>query len=132
MTAFLGLAGKVAIITGAGRGIGREIALTFAGAGAKVVINDIGASLKGEGLDASPADEVRGLIIERGGEAVLNTDSVSEWPSAQKIVQTALDSFGRVDIVVNNAGILRDKIMHQMDPADWDAVLKVHLYGSFT
>jgi len=122
---------KVAIVTGAGGGIGREIAVAMALAGAAVVINDIGASLAGEGASASPAEQTRQIIEQRGGRAVISTDSVADWDSAQRIVQAALDSFGRVDIVVNNAGILRDVIFHKMTPEDWLSVINVHLNGSF-
>jgi NAD(P)-dependent dehydrogenase (short-subunit alcohol dehydrogenase family) len=125
------LDGKVAVVTGAGGGIGREIALAMALAGARVVINDIGASLTGQGGSATPAEQTRQIIEQRGGEAAINTDSVSEWANAQKIVQTAMDAFGRIDIVVNNAGILRDVIFHKMTPDDWTAVINVHLNGSF-
>jgi NAD(P)-dependent dehydrogenase (short-subunit alcohol dehydrogenase family) len=125
------LSGKVAVVTGSGGGIGRAIAVAMARAGAAVVINDIGASLKGEGVSDSPAAETKALIEASGGRAAINTDSVSEWTGAQKIVQTALDHFGRIDIVVNNAGILRDSIFHKMDPQDWRAVIDVHLHGSF-
>ncbi len=126
------LAGKTAIVTGAGGGIGREIALAMALAGAKVVVNDIGASLTGEGAtSATPGQQTVALIQQRGGEAVANTDSVAEWPAAQRIVQTAMDAFGRVDIVVNNAGILRDQIFHKMSPEEWLAVVNVHLNGAF-
>jgi NAD(P)-dependent dehydrogenase (short-subunit alcohol dehydrogenase family) len=125
------LAGKVAVVTGAGGGIGRAIAVMMAGAGARVIINDVGASLSGEGGSASPAEETRILIRERGGEAEISTDSVADWNSAQKIVEAALDHFGRIDAVVNNAGILRDVIFHKMSPEDWLAVIGVHLNGSF-
>jgi len=125
------LGGKVAVVSGAGGGIGREIALAMALAGAKVVINDIGASLTGEGASATPAEQTRAIIRQRGGEAAISTESVAEWASAQRIVQAALDHFGRVDIVVNNAGILRDVIFHKMSPEDWLAVINVHLNGSF-
>lgn len=131
MSDILGLEGKVAIVTGAGGGIGRGIALEMAKAGAKVVINDIGVSLGGEGGSASPAEETKTMIEAGGGQAVISTDSVSDWECAKKIVQCALDTFGRVDVVVNNAGILRDTIFHKMDPADWRAVIDVHLNGSF-
>lgn len=125
------LHGKVALVTGAGRGIGREIALQLAEQGAAVVVNDVGASVRGEGSNAGPAEEVCQLIREQGGRAQANTDSVAEWEGAQRMVQSAVDTFGRIDIVINNAGILRDRIFHQMEPQEWDAVIKVHLYGAF-
>lgn len=122
---------KVAVVTGAGGGIGREIAIAMADAGAKVVINDIGASLGGEGFSASPAEQTKAIIEQKGGQAVISTDSVSEWENAKKIVQTAVDAFGKIDIVVNNAGILRDQIFHRMTPEEWLSVINVHLNGSF-
>jgi NAD(P)-dependent dehydrogenase (short-subunit alcohol dehydrogenase family) len=122
---------KVVIVTGAGGGIGRDIALAMAREGAKVVVNDIGASVAGEGKDTGPAQAVAGEIIAAGGQAVANTDSVSEAASAARIVGAALEAFGRLDVVVNNAGILRDRFFHKMSPEEWDAVIKVHLYGSF-
>ena len=122
---------KVAIVTGSGGGIGREIAIAMADAGAKIVINDIGASLGGEGFSTTPAEQTKAIIEQKGGQAVINTDSVSEWENAKKIVQTAIDAFGRVDIVVNNAGILRDQIFHRMSPEEWLSVINVHLNGSF-
>src|SRR5437764_2466227 len=122
---------KIAVVTGAGGGIGREIAIAMARAGAKVVINDVGASLSGEGQSATPAEETKQLIEEGGGAAQISTDSVAEWNSAQKIVQAALDNFGGLDVVVNNAGVLRDQIFHRMTPEDWLAVISVHLNGSF-
>ena len=125
------LSGKVAVVTGSGGGIGRAIAIAMAQAGAAVVINDIGTSLKGEGASQGPAAETQALIEAFGGRAAINGDSVAQWSGAQKIVQTALDNFGRIDIVVNNAGILRDAIFHKMDPDDWRAVIDVHLNGSF-
>ncbi|MGB3072133.1 MAG: SDR family NAD(P)-dependent oxidoreductase [Ottowia sp.] len=125
------LSGKVAIVTGSGGGIGRAIAVAMARAGAAVVINDVGTSLAGSGLSSTPAAETKALIEAEGGRAAISTDSVAEWDSAQKIIQTALDSFGRIDIVVNNAGILRDSIFHKMDPQDWRAVIDVHLHGTF-
>jgi NAD(P)-dependent dehydrogenase (short-subunit alcohol dehydrogenase family) len=123
--------GKVAVVTGAGGGIGREIAIAMARAGAKVLINDIGASLSGEGQSATPAEETKRLIEQGGGVAAISTDSVAEWSSAQKIAQSALDYFGGLDVVVNNAGVLRDQIFHRMTPEDWLAVISVHLNGSF-
>ncbi|WP_225607783.1 MULTISPECIES: SDR family oxidoreductase [unclassified Pseudomonas] len=123
--------GKVVIVTGSGRGIGREMALQMAAQGARVVVNDVGVSVSGEADDEDPGREVVEAIRAAGGEAVLSRDSVSEWDSAQRIVQQAMDSFGRLDAVVNNAGILRDRIFHQMSPEEFDAVVRVHLYGSF-
>ncbi len=125
------VAGKVVVVTGAGGGIGRDIALLMARYGAKVVVNDIGASLAGDGLDAGPAQQVVGEIKAFGGEAVANTDSVADATSAQRIVDTAVDAFGRIDCVVNNAGILRDRFFHKMSIDEWDSVIKVHLYGAF-
>lgn len=125
------LNGKVVVVTGAGGGIGRDIALQMAQYGARVVVNDIGASLSGEGQDDSPATQVVKEIAAAGGTAVANTDSVSDAQSAGRIIESAMDHFGRVDCVVNNAGILRDRIFHRMSEEEWDAVLKVHLYGSF-
>jgi len=125
------LEGKVVIVTGAGGGIGRDIALQSAAQGAKVVVNDIGASVSGEGGDTGPAQRVVAEIVAAGGQATANTDSVSESASAGRIVQNALDVFGRVDVVVNNAGILRDRFFHKMSLDEWDAVIKVHLYGAY-
>ena len=125
------LAGKVALVTGAGRGIGREISLMMAAHGAKVLVNDLGGSEHGDGADASPAQEVVGLITAAGGEAAANTDSVSEAGAAQAMVKQALDTFGQLDCVVNNAGILRDAIFHKMSEHAWDSVINVHLKGSF-
>jgi NAD(P)-dependent dehydrogenase (short-subunit alcohol dehydrogenase family) len=125
------LEGKVALVTGAGGGIGRDFALAMAGAGARVLVNDIGTSVKGEGRDAGPAQQVADEIREAGGSAVASTDSVSEWESANRIVQCAVDSFGRLDVVVNNAGILRDRFFFNMSVEEWRAVIDVHLNGSF-
>ena len=125
------LEGKVAVVTGAGGGIGREIAVAMAVAGARVIVNDVGASLTGEGRSGTPAEQTQQIIAQRGGQAAISTDSVAEWASAQKIVQAALDQFGRIDVVVNNAGILRDVIFHKMTPDDWLSVIGVHLNGSF-
>ncbi len=125
------LDGKVVIVTGAGRGIGRGVAMALADAGAKVVVNDLGASAGGEGDDTSPATEVVEEISAVGGEAVANFNSVAEWDSAHEIVQEAIDRFGRIDGLVNNAGILRDAIFHKMTENNFDIVLKVHLKGSF-
>lgn len=126
-----GMSGKVAVVTGSGRGIGREIALLLVKQGVSVVINDIGVALDGNGEDSGPAMELVREIQAAGGKAVASTASVSEWDSARSIVQLAVDTFGRIDYVVNNAGILRDKIFHQMAPEDYEAVIKVHLMGSF-
>jgi NAD(P)-dependent dehydrogenase (short-subunit alcohol dehydrogenase family) len=125
------LDGKVAIVTGAGGGIGREIAVAMALAGARVVVNDIGVSLTGQGGSATPGEQTCQIIHQRGGAAVPNTDSVADWQSAQRIIACAMDSFGRVDVVVNNAGILRDQIFHKMSPEEWLAVVNVHLNGAF-
>ncbi|MEN2385471.1 SDR family NAD(P)-dependent oxidoreductase [Comamonas sp. A7-5] len=122
---------KVVVVTGAGGGIGRDIALAMAASGARVVVNDIGTSTTGEGTDAGPAQKVVDEIKAAGGQAVASTDSVSEAASASRIVQCAVDSFGRIDGVVNNAGILRDRFFHKMSLEEWDAVIKVHLYGSY-
>ena len=125
------LEGKVVVVTGAGGGIGRDIALQCAAQGARVVVNDLGASVAGEGGDAGPAQKVVAEIIAAGGEATANTDSVSDVAGAGCIVQTALDVFGRIDAVVNNAGILRDRFFHKMSADEFDTVIKVHLYGGF-
>ena len=122
---------KVVIVTGAGRGIGREIALELGRLGASVVVNDIGTSIGGEGTSAEPAQQVVDEIVAAGGAAVADTNSVAEWESAQDIVANAIDRFGRLDGVVNNAGILRDRFFHNMDPEEWRAVIDIHLNGSF-
>ena len=123
--------GKVVVVTGAGGGIGRDIALAMASHGAKVVVNDIGAALDGEGGSAGPAQQVVDEIRAAGGQAVPNTDSVADSASAARIVECAVESFGRIDAVVNNAGILRDRFFHKMSVDEWDAVIKVHLYGAY-
>src|SRR5580693_8573535 len=126
------LDGKVAVVTGAGRGIGREEALVLAGQGARVIVNDVGAGLHGESSqDAHPADEVVALIKERGGEAAVNGDDISTWAGGKGLVEQAIDTFGALDILVNNAGILRDKMSFNMDESDWDDVIRVHLKGHF-
>ncbi len=122
---------KVALVTGAGGGIGRAIARALAAAGAAVLVNDIGVSLAGEGGSASPAEQTRDLIVAAGGRAAISTHSVSDWNSAQKMVATAIEHFSRLDIVVNNAGILRDAFFHKMTPEEWLSVVNVHLNGSF-
>ena len=131
MTVNLGLDGKVAVVTGAGGGIGREIALALAAEGVSIVVNDIGVSLSGDGGSESPAQETSGLITQKGGKAVISNESVSSWASAQLVIKKAIDTFGKIDIIVNNAGILRDTIFHKMDPNDWENVINVHLNGSF-
>src|SRR5437660_631456 len=125
------LEGKVVLVTGAGGGIGRDFALAMAAAGAKVLVNDLGTSVKGEGASAGPAQNVVDEIRAAGGTAAANTDSVADWTAANRIVQAALDSFGRIDAVVNNAGILRDRFFFNLSPDDWRAVIDVHLSGSF-
>jgi NAD(P)-dependent dehydrogenase (short-subunit alcohol dehydrogenase family) len=125
------LKGKVAIVTGAGRGIGREHALALARAGAKVVVNDLGVSLAGEGGDAAPAHDVVREIAALGGEAVANGENVADFDAARRLVDQAIESFGRLDILVNNAGILRDRMLVNMEEHEWDAVIEVHLKGHF-
>jgi NAD(P)-dependent dehydrogenase (short-subunit alcohol dehydrogenase family) len=122
---------KVVIVTGAGRGIGRGIALLAAQEGAKVVVCDLGGSSSGEGADQGPAQEVVNEIKAAGGEAIASTESVAEWKAAHRIIETAVDSFGRLDAVINNAGILRDRIFHKMSAEEWDLVVNVHLNGCF-
>jgi NAD(P)-dependent dehydrogenase (short-subunit alcohol dehydrogenase family) len=125
------VAGKTAIVTGAGRGIGRGIAMLMAAEGANVMVCDIGASLDGAGTDAGPAQETVNAIKKAGGKALASTLSIVEPKNAEQIVKAALDAFGRVDILVNNAGILRDVIFHKMSHSDWSDVINVHLNGSF-
>jgi NAD(P)-dependent dehydrogenase (short-subunit alcohol dehydrogenase family) len=123
------LEGRVAVITGAGRGIGREHALLFAHEGAKVVVNDLGGANDGSGADVGPAQEVVEQIRAAGGEAVANTDDVASWAGAAALIAEAVGAYGRVDVVVNNAGILRDAFVASMSEAEWDAVIAVHLKG---
>ena len=123
--------GRVVIITGAGRGLGREHALAFAAEGAKVVVNDVGASLQGDGNDMSPAQEVVDLIRSNGGEAITNGDDIADWEGAGRLVQSAIDTFGGLDTVVTNAGIVRDRMFVNMSVDEWDAVIRVHLRGTF-
>ncbi len=125
------LEGKVAIVTGAGRGIGRGIAHLLSAQGASVVVNDLGVSLDGEGVDSGPAATVVQEITEAGGKAVANTDSVTDYEAAEAMVQQAVDNFGKLDILVNVAGILRDRMIFNMSEEEWDAVINVHLKGTF-
>ena len=123
--------GRVAIVTGAGRGIGREHALSLARHGAKVVVNDLGANIDGTGGDLSPAQQVVDEIKGMGGEAVVNGDDVASWTGAQSLVNQAIETFGDLNIVVNNAGILRDRVLINMTEGEWDSVINVHLKGTF-
>ena len=125
------LEGKVAIVTGGGRGIGREHALALARAGAKILVNDLGASLAGEGADEGPAHGVVREIEGLGGEAAANGENVADFAGAKRMVEAALEAFGRLDILVNNAGILRDRMLVNMEEHEWDAVVQVHLKGHF-
>jgi NAD(P)-dependent dehydrogenase (short-subunit alcohol dehydrogenase family) len=125
------LDGQTIIVTGAGRGIGREIALMAAQHGAKVLVNDLGGSAEGEGGDRTVAEQVVEEIKQAGGQAIANGDSVSDPEGCERMLKSAVQAFGRIDGVVNNAGILRDRIFHRMSVVDWDAVIKVHLYGTF-
>ncbi|MGD1013944.1 MAG: SDR family oxidoreductase [Acidimicrobiales bacterium] len=125
------LDGRVAIITGAGRGIGREHALLFAAEGAKVVVNDLGGGLDGSSAAASPAQEVVAEIKDMGGEAVANHDNIATWEGGERLIKTALDSFGELHVLVNNAGILRDRVLVNLSEEDWDSVINVHLKGHF-
>jgi NAD(P)-dependent dehydrogenase (short-subunit alcohol dehydrogenase family) len=123
--------GKVVVVTGAGAGVGREIAIAYAKSGAKVVVNDIGVSLDGGGGSDAPALETVRLIEGIGGQAVINNNSVATWDGGRAIIQTAIDAFGKIDVVVNNAGIVRDKIFHRMTEEEWTSVVNVHLNGTF-
>jgi NAD(P)-dependent dehydrogenase (short-subunit alcohol dehydrogenase family) len=125
------LDGRVAIVTGAGRGLGREHALLFASEGAKVVVNDLGGDAHGDGSDTTPAQQTVADIIAAGGEAVVNGDNVADWDGAQRMVRQAVDTFGDLHVLVNNAGILRDRVIINMTEAEWDAVIAVHLKGHF-
>jgi NAD(P)-dependent dehydrogenase (short-subunit alcohol dehydrogenase family) len=125
------LDGRVAIITGAGRGLGREHALFFASEGAKVVVNDLGGDAHGEGADATAAQQTVADIVAAGGEAVVNGDNVADWDGAGRLVRQAVDTFGDLHVLVNNAGILRDRVIINMTEAEWDAVIAVHLKGHF-
>ncbi|HEY5112354.1 MAG TPA: SDR family oxidoreductase [Acidimicrobiales bacterium] len=125
------LDGRVAIITGAGRGIGREHALLFAAEGAKVVVNDLGGGLDGSQSEASPAEEVVAEIKAMGGEAVANHDNVADWAGGERLVHSAIEAFGDLHVLVNNAGILRDRVLVNLSEADWDSVINVHLKGHF-
>jgi len=125
------LNGRVAIITGAGRGLGRAYALMLAKHGAKVLVNDLGSSAAGDGADQSPAQEVVSAIESAGGQAAMNTSDVADWKGAQEMIQQAIETFGGLDIVVNNAGILRDRMLVNMTEQEWDAVIRVHLKGTF-
>lgn len=125
------LDGRVAIITGAGRGLGREHALLFAAEGAKVVVNDLGGANDGSGSDMTPAQQTVADIKAMGGEAIVNTDNVADWDGAKRMIDSAIEAFGDLDILVNNAGILRDRVLVNMSEAEWDAVIQVHLKGHF-
>ena len=122
--------GRVCIVTGAGRGIGREHSLMLAAEGARVIVNDLGGSRDGTGTDRGPAQEVVDEIIAAGGEAVVNTDDISDWAGAERLIGQAIDTYGRLDVLINNAGILRDRMLTNMSEAEWDAVIKVHLKGT--
>src|SRR3954453_22617002 len=125
------LDGRIAIITGAGRGIGREHALLFAQEGAKVVVNDLGGAMDGTGDDRTPAQQVVDEIAAMGGEAIANTDNVAEWEGGQRLINAAVEAFGDLHILVNNAGILRDRVIVNMTEQEWDSVIQVHLKGHF-
>jgi NAD(P)-dependent dehydrogenase (short-subunit alcohol dehydrogenase family) len=123
--------GRVCVVTGAGRGLGREYALALAGQGAKVVVNDLGGSRDGTGSDQGPGDEVVASIRAKGGEAEANSDDISSWDGAARLIDQAVSAFGGLDVLVNNAGILRDRMLFSMSEEDWDAVIRVHLKGTF-
>lgn len=123
--------GRVAVVTGAGRGVGRAYAEMLARHGARVVVNDLGSTAGGSGADASPAEAVVAAIREAGGEAMVDTSDVADWQAAGEMIETAVDRFGRLDILVNNAGILRDRMLVNMSEEEWDAVIRVHLKGTF-
>jgi NAD(P)-dependent dehydrogenase (short-subunit alcohol dehydrogenase family) len=125
------LDGRVAIITGAGRGLGREHALLFAAEGAKIVVNDLGGANDGSGSDMTPAQQTVADIKGMGGEAIVNTDNVADWDGAKRMIDSAIEAFGDLDILVNNAGILRDRVLVNMSEAEWDSVIQVHLKGHF-
>lgn len=125
------LAGRVAIITGAGRGIGREHALLFAREGARVVVNDLGGDPAGSGADRAPAQQVVDEIVAGGGEAVANYDDVADWEGAERLVKQAIDTYGDLHVLINNAGILRDRMLPNMSIEEWDAIMRVHLRGHF-
>ena len=125
------LDGRVAIITGAGRGIGREHALLFAAEGAKVVVNDLGGNLDGSSSEGTPAEQVVAEIKAMGGEAVANHDDITDWDGGQRLINTAIETFGDLHVLVNNAGILRDRVLVNLSEDDWDSVIKVHLKGHF-
>ena len=123
--------GRVAIVTGAARGVGKENALLLAKEGARLVVNDLGGAVDGTGADVTPAQEVANEIIAGGGEAVVNGDDVSSWDGAKNMIDQAIDTYGKLDILVNNAGILRDRMLVNMTEQEWDAVIQVHLKGTF-
>jgi NAD(P)-dependent dehydrogenase (short-subunit alcohol dehydrogenase family) len=125
------LEGRVAIVTGAGGGLGREHALLFAAEGAKVVVNDLGGSVSGDGTDPGAAELVVAEILAMGGDAIANGDDVSDWDGAKRLIDTALEAYGGLDVLVNNAGILRDRLIVNMTEAEWDAVVRVHMKGHF-
>lgn len=123
--------GRVALVTGAGRGVGRAYALMLAKHGAKLIVNDLGSAANGTETDDSPAQEVVNLIIASGGEAIVDTSDVADWEASKAMVDKAIEHFGRIDVLVNNAGILRDRMLVNMNEEDWDSVIRVHLKGTF-